>query len=159
MIGFIDHFSTRNVTIGNCSATANLHNLQFTAANTSVLSLLQSPLSASWQRILTQKPQHSHWVTHSYRGTIAHVKSSLYSQTFNSTEMHSIIPIPQFLSSTPLLPSSYPGKTASRNSTDLNDLLCPFYYPSSWTTQKTQLLSFWGMFPRHCIAMVAVQTT
>jgi hypothetical protein len=40
---------------GNYSAIANLHTLQFTALNTSVLSLLQSPLSVSWQRILAQE--------------------------------------------------------------------------------------------------------
>jgi hypothetical protein len=42
-------------TTGNYSAPANLRTLQFTAKNTSVLSLLQSPLSISWQRILTQE--------------------------------------------------------------------------------------------------------
>jgi hypothetical protein len=36
-----------------CSAIANLRALQFTAANISVLSLLQSPLAVSWQQILT----------------------------------------------------------------------------------------------------------
>jgi hypothetical protein len=40
---------------GNYSTTANLWTLQFTTASTSVLSLLQSPLSVSWQRILTQE--------------------------------------------------------------------------------------------------------
>jgi hypothetical protein len=33
-------------------------------------------------------------------------------------------------------PSSHPGRLASWNSTDLNDLLCPFYNPSAQTAQK-----------------------
>jgi hypothetical protein len=37
------------------SATANLHTLQFTVTPTSVLSLLQPPLSVSWQGILPQE--------------------------------------------------------------------------------------------------------
>jgi hypothetical protein len=58
------------------------HNLQFTATHTIVLSLLHSPLSVSWQRILTQELQQSHWITHSkYHSTTAHVKSSLHSST------------------------------------------------------------------------------
>jgi hypothetical protein len=94
------------------------HALQFTVTYTSVLSLVQSPPSISWQWILTQELQQSHWITHfKCRGTIAHVKSSLHSQTFNSTELHSIILMPQFLNSTHLLPSSYPGRLASQNST------------------------------------------
>jgi hypothetical protein len=55
MIGFIDYLHTQLVTTGNYRATANLRTLQFTVANTSVLSLLQSPLSVSRQRILTQE--------------------------------------------------------------------------------------------------------
>jgi hypothetical protein len=54
-IGFIDHLYTEIVTTGNYSATVNLHNLQFTITPSSALSLLQSPLSVSWQRILTQE--------------------------------------------------------------------------------------------------------
>jgi hypothetical protein len=50
--------------------------------------------------------------------TVAHTKSSPHSQTFSSTELHSIILMPQFLNSTSLLPSSYPDKLASGNSTD-----------------------------------------
>jgi hypothetical protein len=38
--------------------------------------------------------------------------------------------MPQFLSSVPLLPSSYSGGLASRNSTDVNVFLRPFYNPS-----------------------------
>jgi hypothetical protein len=45
--------------------------------------------------------------------------------------------MPQFLTSIPLLPSSYPGKLASRNLTDSNDLLCPFNRPWERTAQKT----------------------
>jgi hypothetical protein len=55
MTGFIDTLYTPLGTRGNYKATANLRTLQFTAANTSVLNLLQFPLSVSWQRILTQE--------------------------------------------------------------------------------------------------------
>jgi hypothetical protein len=55
MIGFIDTLCTPLGNTRNYCATANLCILQFAAANTSVLSLLQSPLSVSWQRILTQE--------------------------------------------------------------------------------------------------------
>jgi hypothetical protein len=37
----------------------------------------------------------------------------------------------------PLLPGSYPGTLASRNSTNSNDLLCPFHNHLVWTTQET----------------------
>jgi hypothetical protein len=51
------------------------------------------------------------------------------------------------LNSIPLLPISYPGRLASRNSTNSNDLLCLLYNPSARTTQKTQPLCFWeGVF-------------
>jgi hypothetical protein len=47
MIGFIYTLYTLLGTTGNYSATANLCALQFTV-DTSVLSLLQSPLDVSW---------------------------------------------------------------------------------------------------------------
>jgi hypothetical protein len=51
------------------------------------------------------------------------------------------------LNSILLLPSSYPGRLASRNSTESNDLLFPFYNPSARTMQKTQLPYCWeGVF-------------
>jgi hypothetical protein len=54
------------------------------------------------------------------------------------------LPIPKTrLSSIPLLPSPYIPKLASRNSTDSNDLLCPFYNHSAQTTQKTHPLYWW----------------
>jgi hypothetical protein len=55
MIGFIDTLDSPLGTTGSYSAIADLQTLQFTAANSSVLSLLQSPLPVSWQRILTQE--------------------------------------------------------------------------------------------------------
>jgi hypothetical protein len=63
-----------------------------------------------------------------------------HSQTSNSTEMHSIILMPQFLSSIPPLPSSYPGRLASRNSTDTKSsfLLSHLRLPS----QKTSSILF-----------------
>jgi hypothetical protein len=53
-IEFFDTLYAQVGTTGTYSAAANLHTLQLTAANTSVLSLLPSPLSVTWQRILTQ---------------------------------------------------------------------------------------------------------
>jgi hypothetical protein len=55
IIGFVGTLYTPLGTTDNYSSTANLRTLQFTAADTNVLSLLQSPLSVSWQRILTQE--------------------------------------------------------------------------------------------------------
>jgi hypothetical protein len=61
-----------------------------------------------------------------FRGTIAHFKSSLHSQTFDCTELHSAILMPQFLNSTPPL--------ASRNSTaSLPFILNHFRLPSQKT--------------------------
>jgi hypothetical protein len=54
-IGFTDHLYTALGTTRDYSTAANLHTLRFTVANTSVLSLLQSPLFVSWQWILTQQ--------------------------------------------------------------------------------------------------------
>jgi hypothetical protein len=50
--------------------------------------------------------------------------------------------MPQFLSSIPLFPGSYPGRMASRKSTDSNDLLCNFYNLWAWTAQNTQIVYF-----------------
>jgi hypothetical protein len=161
MIGFTDILHTPLWTTGNYSATANLHTLQFTVTHT----LVSSPSPEDGNRysfrnigffgiqddgkipekfcefcttasLLTANSK--------YRGTIAHTKSSLHSQTFNSTELHSIILMPQFLNSISLLPSLYRGRHASRNSTDSNELLFPFYNPSARTMQKTQPLYCWG---------------
>jgi hypothetical protein len=55
MIEFIGHLYTTLCTTHNYSAATNLRTLDFTAANTNVPSLLQSPLSVSWQRILAQE--------------------------------------------------------------------------------------------------------
>jgi hypothetical protein len=60
MIRFMDTLYTPLGTTSNYSATANLRTLQMTAANTIVLSLLESPLSVSWQHILKQELQQSH---------------------------------------------------------------------------------------------------
>jgi hypothetical protein len=54
------------------------------------------------------------------------------------------LPIPKTrLNSIPMLPSSYSGRLASRNSTNSNDLLCPFYNAPVRTTQRTQPLYCW----------------
>jgi hypothetical protein len=65
---------------------------------------------------------------------IAHIKFSLCSQTFNSTELHSIILMPQYLCSQAHILAGW------RLETQLTDeLLCHFYNPSARTAQKTQL--------------------
>jgi hypothetical protein len=67
----------------------------------------------------------------------------------------------QFLNSIPLLPSSYPGSLTSRNSTDTDNLLCPFYNTSAQTTRKTQLAYGWGGIftaPLHSIGRGAGNT-
>jgi hypothetical protein len=48
-----------------------------THTQTNVLSLLQSPLAVSWQLILTQALQQSHWITHSRY----HIQTSLHRWT------------------------------------------------------------------------------
>jgi hypothetical protein len=74
MIGFIDTLVQSTRTYKQYSVIADLHNLHFTVANTNVLSLLQSPLVVSWQRILTQ--EQSHYITH--------IQTSLHCRTFSS---------------------------------------------------------------------------
>jgi hypothetical protein len=69
-----------------------------------------------------------------YRGTIARIKSSLHSQTLNSTELHSIILMPQFNFSASKLISWQAGVSKLNYFNDL----CPFCNPSARTTQKTQ---------------------
>jgi hypothetical protein len=129
IIVFINILHTPLGTTVNYSTTANLCTLQFTAANTTVLSLLQS-----------------HWITHSkYGGTIAHVKSSLHSQTSNSTELHSIILMPQFLTSAPLLPSSYPERLSSRNATNSLPFLLNRLRLPSRETLSIQFSAAWGL--------------
>jgi hypothetical protein len=60
MTGFIGTLFTAFGARDNYSATAKPRTLQFPAGNTSVLSLLRSPLSVSWQWILTQELKQSH---------------------------------------------------------------------------------------------------
>jgi hypothetical protein len=83
-------------------------------------------------RILATDLRHSHWNFKSYM----------------KTSFHNVIPfLPLFcncqLNSIPPPPSSHSGRVASRNSTNSNDLLCPFYNSSAQTTQKTQPLYCW----------------
>jgi hypothetical protein len=138
MIGFINTLYTPLGITGNYCATANHHTLQFIAAKH------KCPQSALVFTIRCQATDFKTGIitvslsyTPKYRGTIAHVKSSLHSQTFNSTELHSIILMPQFLNSTPVIPASYPGSLACRNSTDLNGLLSHFSNSSARTSLKT----------------------
>jgi hypothetical protein len=55
MIGIFDTLYTPPGTSGNYSAITDLHTLQFNDIQTSFLSLLQFPMSVSWQRLLTQE--------------------------------------------------------------------------------------------------------
>jgi hypothetical protein len=81
----IDTLYTPLGTTGNYSAIADFRTLQFTVTSYSVLSLLQSPLADSRQRILTQELSQPHRITYSeYHCTTAHIQSSFRSRTFNS---------------------------------------------------------------------------
>jgi hypothetical protein len=66
-----------------------LHFTDHWHTHTSVLSLLKSPLSVSWQRILTQELQRSRWITHSRY----HTKSSLHSRTLATNWLPQIVPV------------------------------------------------------------------
>jgi hypothetical protein len=72
MVGFIDTLYTPLGTTCNYSAIDDLHSLQFTAANTSVLSLLHAPLAISWQWIHKS-------LSVSHCNFKSHMKSSLHS--------------------------------------------------------------------------------
>jgi hypothetical protein len=116
IIGFIDTLYTPLGTTCNYSAVTDLHTLQFTAANTSVISLLQSPLAVSLQRILTQTT--SITVSLSYTLQISRYYSTR--KVFSSQpdfQLHWTA-LNNSDSSIPLLRNSYPGRLASRNSTD-----------------------------------------
>jgi hypothetical protein len=144
-IGFIDTLYTPLRTTGNYSTATGLHTLQFFVTDISVLSLLLS----THFTVLCYRHQCPQSITIStirflamdfnigtitvslnytkYHCTVAHIKSYLHSQTFNSTELHSTILMP-FLNATPSLPSSYPGRLGSWNSTDL----LPFLHNHLW---------------------------
>jgi hypothetical protein len=75
----------------------------------------------------------------------SHCQYSLYNLiTFlPSSQLLCQLPLPESrLDFVSLLRSSYPGRQASRNSTNSNDHLRPFYIPSACITQETQ--------PLHC---------
>jgi hypothetical protein len=144
MTGFIDTLHTPLGTTGNYSATANLRILQFTAANTSVLNLLTV---STIHFLATDFNTGTITVSLNYTLQISHVNCSLHSRTLNSTELHSIILMPQFLTAAPLLPGSYYGRLVSRNSTNsLPFLLDHLRLPSQETLQFssfTPKLIYW----------------
>jgi hypothetical protein len=87
---------------------------------------------------------HCYSLHYSYPGNgfiTDHCKFKLHIKSY----FHSLIPFLLFcksqFSSSPLLPSSYPGRLASRNSTQLN--WTPLYNHFALTMQKTQLLYCW----------------
>jgi hypothetical protein len=57
-------------------------------------------------------------------------------------------------SSLPLVPSSYPGRLASRNSPDSNDLLCPFLNPRHRSRRKHSL----SIVEKACLERRCVRT-
>jgi hypothetical protein len=134
MIGFIDILYTALGATGN---TALSLFYSFYSLTLHTCWCFQSSVVVSWQRI-----------HNSLTVTAAHMKSSLDSQIPFSSFLLNHLRLPYFqfsaatdnsgtrLSSIPLLPSSYPGRLASRNSTNSNDL-CPFYNPTARTTKKT----------------------
>jgi hypothetical protein len=107
MIGFIAPYTSTTRDYRQYSAIADLHTSQFTVVHVLGFSVFTS-------RILATDLQQSHY----------HFKS--HTKSFS----HSLVPfLPLFcnllipktrLNSIPLLPSSYPGRLASRNSTRLD---------------------------------------
>jgi hypothetical protein len=140
MVGFIDTIYTQLGTTDNYSAIADLHTLQFTAAKHIWVLNLHSPLVVSWQRIYQSRCNFK-----------SHVKSFLYN----------LIPVlPLFcnyqLNSIPLLRSSYPGRLASRNSTQFFATELFFITPLHGP-RGNRSLSIVGKacLQRRCIAIVA----
>jgi hypothetical protein len=141
MMGFIHRLYSLLVTARNYSAIVDLHTLQFTVTHKLGFSVFTS-------RILV-----TDFNTGTVTGSLNHtLQISLYYSTYKvfssqpdvqlPTELHSVILTPQFFKSVPLLPNSYPSGLASRNSTDSNDFLCPFYNPSARTAQRAQLFYY-----------------
>jgi hypothetical protein len=108
-------------TTDNYSAIADLHTLQFTVTHALGFSVFTS-------RILATDLWQSHWNSKSYIKQCFHSPIPFLS-LFCNCQLHSI----------PLFPSSYPGRLASRNSTNSNDLLCPFYNPYAENTASLLL--------------------
>jgi hypothetical protein len=103
MIGFIAPYTFKQLgTTGNYSAIAILHTLQFTVTPTDVLGLLV----LSWQRI--------------HNTLSLQLTQSLFAQPHSFLAIILRLPIPKTrLSSSHLLPGSYPGRLGSRNWTRL----------------------------------------
>jgi hypothetical protein len=124
-------------TTGNCRAIANFHTLQFTVTHALGFSVFASCILTTdlWQ-------SHYHFKSH--------MKSSL----------HSLFPSCHYsrLRSIPLLPSLYPGKLSSRNST-FHSLLLSWiilYNHTARTPRNTPYcILFYVCLPHHCIATVA----
>jgi hypothetical protein len=122
LIGFIDTSFTQLGTTSNYSVTADPHILQFTVTHALGFSVFTS-------RILV-----TDFITVSLSLHIRHEVFLLQSKSFLALILQ--LPIPKTrLNSIPLLPSSYPGRLVSRNST-------PFFSTEHFaqTTQKTQPL-------------------
>jgi hypothetical protein len=133
MMGFIELIQSNSSVQVIYNAIADVSTLKFIVTLSSVLSLLQSTLTVSWKRILTQ--EHSHWITHSKY----HTQSILFTAglwTLNRTALN------EYDASVPRLPSSYPCTLVSRNSADFNDILCPLYNPSARTAEESQLFYY-----------------
>jgi hypothetical protein len=76
----------------------------------------------------------------------SHMKSSFHSLNSSLTIILQLLIPKTRLSSIPVIPSSYPGRLASRNSTVLLNWTLLYDY-LAWTTQKTQSLYCWeGVF-------------
>jgi hypothetical protein len=119
--------------------------LQAITALPLISALYRSPLHTpslvlSWQRI----------------SNILVIPVSLLTAPHMKSSFHSLIPFSPFPLNQIRLPTlsirffcsqaHNPCRLASRNSTNSNDLLCPFYNPSAWTTPKTEPLYCWDVF-------------
>jgi hypothetical protein len=137
MIGFIDTFYTYTTRdFRQYGAIALPHTLQFTVTHTYTHTL---GFSVFTSRILATDLSHSHCNFKS------HMKYSLHRRI---PFIVLILRLPNPETRLPSIPSSYPGRLKSRNSTLHSRLFysrsrlltVPFYNPSARTTQKQPLL-------------------
>jgi hypothetical protein len=125
MIGFNDTLYTQLETTFNYSAVAGLHTLQFTGTQALEFSGFTS-------RVLATDLQSSH--CHSSTHEVFFPESNSFLAISSQ-----LPPTADSVNSISPLPSSYPYRLASRNSTNSNDLLCLFIIPRHGPQRKHSL--------------------